>query len=456
MKSRAYRRSDVKLLDRELLVESAAKKGAGVVAVGLDIAKDEIVAVLRWSDGEVERPWSLRNPTEIDELVDIVRRLKKVGQQVLVGMESTGTYGEAVRRALTLASIEVHRVSGKAVCDYTEVYDGVPSQHDGKDAAVIAELTAFGKGVAWPFEEESEFIGELRHRMNRLDAFRVQLTQWEGRLEALLGAHWPELTKLLELESVTLLSMLEHYGGPSAVAADGQASARLRGWGGSMLSKAKIQQVIESAQTTAGVPMRQSEVQWLREVAREALSAFRQIGSCEKELKRLMVGDKFFKDYVQDVGAGTLAAILTTVGDPRKYDSAGAFLKALGLNLKERSSGRRKGELAITKRGPSRARRWLFYWSLRGVQREELKDWYAEFIQVGGGRSAGKQEHRKMKGVIALMRKQCRGLWHAMKHGEELEYGKLLGPTKGQRRRSRRSVKRAERRSSQAAATVSG
>jgi transposase len=245
-------------LDRELLVEAATKKGEGAVALGLDIAKDEIVVVLRWSDGEVERPWSLRNPTEIDELVDIVRRLKKVGQQVLVGMESTGTYGEAVRRALTLASIEVHRVSGKAVCDYTEVYDGVPSQHDGKDAAVIAELTAFGKGVAWPFEEESEFIGELRHRMNRLDAFRVQLTQWEGRLEALLGAHWPELTKLLDLESVTLLS------------------------------------------------------------------------------------------------------------------------------------------------------------------------------------------------------KQCRGLWHAMKHGEEFEYGKLLGPTKRERRRSRRSVKRAERRFRQAAATVSG
>ena len=429
MKSRAYRRSDVKLLDRELLVEAAAKRGSARVSLGLDIAKDEIVAVLRWSDGEVERPWSLKNPTEIGELLDIVQRLKRVGQQVVVGLESTGSYGEAVRRALTLAGIEVHRVSGKAVCDYKEVYDGVPSQHDGKDAAVIAELTAFGKGTAWPYEEESEFIEQLRHRMNRLEAYRVQLTQWIGRLEALLGAHWPELTKLLNLESVTLLSMLEHYGGPSTVAADAQAWERLRGWGGSMLSKSKIEQVIASAQQTAGVPLNKSEAQWLREVSGEALSALRQVGKCEKELKRLIESDKFFKDYVQDIGAGTLAAILTTVGDPRKYASAGAFLKALGLNLKERSSGRRKGELAISKRGPSRARRWLFYWSLRGVQREELKGWYEEFIKVGKGTSDGKQEHRKMKGIIALMRKQCRGLWHAMKHGEEFEYGKLLGPT---------------------------
>ena len=140
MKSRAYRRSDVKLLDRELLVETAAKNGGGKIVLGLDIAKGEIVAVLRWSDGEVERPWSVKNPAEIGELVDIVRRLKSVGQEVVVGMESTGSYGEAVRRALTLVKIEVHRVSGKAVCDYKEVYAGVPSQHDGKDAAVIAEL----------------------------------------------------------------------------------------------------------------------------------------------------------------------------------------------------------------------------------------------------------------------------------------------------------------------------
>jgi transposase len=454
MKSRAYRRTNVKLLDREGLLEQSAKHGVGRNVLGLDIAKDEIVAVWRWHDGEVERPWSLKNPTEIEVLVEIIQLLKGAGQQVVVGLESTGSYGEAVRRALTLAGVEVQRVSGKAVSDYKEVYDGVDSQHDGKDAAVVAELAAFGKGTPWPFEEQSPFFQELRHHMKRLDAYRLQLTQWEGRLEALLAAHWPELTKLLELGSATLLSLLEHYGGPSAVASDEQAFQRLRGWGGALLTKAKIEQVIDSARQTDGVPQSKSDAQWVREVAREALSAYRHIQAGEKEIKRAIEGQEDFKKYAPAVGSSTLAAILTAVGDPRNYGSAGAFLKALGLNLKERSSGRRHGELAITKRGPPRVRRWLFFWALRGVQREELKGWYAEFTKVGRGSTDGKHEHRKMKGVVAMMRKLCRGLWHTLKHGEEFDYGKLLGPRKRRRRRTRREIKRAEKRAREHAAVA--
>ncbi len=73
------------------------------------------------------------------------------------------------------------------------------------------------------------------------------------------------------------------------------------------------------------------------------------------------------------VGPGTLAVLLTTVGDLRKYPNSGALLKALGLNLKERSSGQRQGQLAITKRGSALARRWLFFWAMRAVQRPSLQ-----------------------------------------------------------------------------------
>jgi hypothetical protein len=75
-------------------------------------------------------------------------------------------------------------------------------------------------------------------------------------------------------------------------------------------------------------------------------------------------------------------------------------LEALGLNLKELSSGKRQGELTITKRGPSLARKLLYYWALRGVQQPALRGWYANFQKVGRGHR-GTSEHRKMKGLIA-------------------------------------------------------
>ena len=61
-------------------------------------------------------------------------------------MESSGTYGDPLRQALSDAGLEVQRVSAKAVKDQAETFDGVPSQHDGKDAAIIADLCAGAKG----------------------------------------------------------------------------------------------------------------------------------------------------------------------------------------------------------------------------------------------------------------------------------------------------------------------
>ena len=66
-----------------------------------------------------------------------------------------------LRQAVTDAKLTAHRVSGKAVHDYAEIFDGVPSQHDGKDAAMVAELAAIGKSSPWPYEPLTEIDQEL-------------------------------------------------------------------------------------------------------------------------------------------------------------------------------------------------------------------------------------------------------------------------------------------------------
>jgi transposase len=425
-------------VDREALRDRALQWGGVGTAVGLDVSKEEIVACVRWPGAQFERPWRIGNPDQIEELLELVTLLRTTCGSMTVGMESTGTYGDAVRRALTLGRVEVHRISGKASRDYQEIFDGVPSQHDGKDAAVIAELTAFGKGTAWPYQEESQRQAEARRQVARAESYREQQTQWTGRLESLLARHWPELSSLLALESVTLLEMLVHYRSPARVAADAGAGARLAGWGGPQLKASKIAQVLASARATQGLPVSEPQGAWLEEVASNVLSALRQVQDANRQLTALVAAEPGLSRYAM-IGAPTLAAIWVHAGDPRDYGSGGALLKALGLNLKERSSGRRVGELAISKRGSSRARRWLYFWALRAIQREELREWYAQFIRVGRSSSeAGKQEHRKMKGVVAVMRKLARGLRHAMIHEEEFDYGKLFAPSARPRRRRKR------------------
>jgi hypothetical protein len=61
---RAYKRVKVNSLDRVSLASVAKTEKSAVL--GLDIAKSEIVACMRWHSGEFERPWSIANPYVFD------------------------------------------------------------------------------------------------------------------------------------------------------------------------------------------------------------------------------------------------------------------------------------------------------------------------------------------------------------------------------------------------------
>ena len=83
-------------------------------SIARDAAKFELMGVLRWPDGSFQRPWRIGNPGEVGLLVEKLDELRS-GCPVTVAMESSGTYGDAVRQGLSDARIEVHRVSDKAV-----------------------------------------------------------------------------------------------------------------------------------------------------------------------------------------------------------------------------------------------------------------------------------------------------------------------------------------------------
>jgi len=180
---------------------------------------------------------------------------------MIVALEPSGTYGEIFRHAVHEAGLIVHRVSGKAAHDYAEVFDGVPSQHDGKDAAVIAELAAIGKSDPWPVVAEPRDEELLSLHADLVDIYQRQFVGWCNRVESWLARHWPEVGELLELGFQTLLRVLEAYGSPAALARDDQAALRLRQWGGPLLKDEKIASIVDSARETVGIPCTQVDME---------------------------------------------------------------------------------------------------------------------------------------------------------------------------------------------------
>src|SRR5271157_993458 len=146
MSKRAYRATRVNDVNWDQLAQG--KDGLDIT-LGVDVGKYSLWAVCRWADGRFERPWRVQNPGEIPTLLTLLKGVS-AGRRLVVAMESSGTYGDALRQALADNQIELQRVGGKAAHDYAEVFDGVPSPHDGKDAAVVAELAALGQAMGIP------------------------------------------------------------------------------------------------------------------------------------------------------------------------------------------------------------------------------------------------------------------------------------------------------------------
>lgn len=297
MKKRPYQATNVKNVD----IQQILRNRVGVACdVGLDCSKDHVFVCVRWSDGSFERPWR----AAIRDLAVLISLLKKLqdGREMRVAMEPTGTYCDPIRQAFHNAELAVYRVSPKASHDYAEIFDGVPSQHDGKDAACVAELSSMRKSKLWPWDLEDN---QIRHEIEWMDAHEQNRVRWLGRIEGMLGRHWPEASSILELSSATLLNLLAHYGGPEGLAADPEARGWLKKWSGGALVKKKIDQLLDSAANTVGVRQNAADVQQLQRFAQEALNSRREISRTKRRLKELTKENAVIQRMAKVVGLTT-------------------------------------------------------------------------------------------------------------------------------------------------------
>jgi len=421
MSKKAYRATYVNDVNWDQLARG--REGMGI-SLGVDVGKFSLWPVCRWADGRFERPWRVKNPQEIPALISLVKQVS-VGRKLVVAMESSGTYGDALRQALADNKIEVQRVSGKAAHDYAEVFDGVPSQHDGKDAAVVAELAALGKARPWAYQASDAWEQELAYWVEWMVAHRQMLTIWQGRLEALLARHWPEATEVLKLTSVTLLQVLKRFGNPKALVAEPEAAKLLARWGRSFLGPEKIERLLAAAGSSVGVRVEKWQQRQIQDYAELALSARREANRAQRQLCRLAEGHPVLQAQGKVVGVPTACVLWTSTGDPRKYDSAAAYRKAMGLNLVERSSGEYQGRLRISKRGSARTRQWLYFAVLRLVQTCGVRPWYEA--------KKARDEDDARRVVVAVMSKLAMALYYVGVHNEEFKPRRLFGRVRKRR-----------------------
>jgi transposase len=409
MKKHTYRAKKVNDINWNQIKEQLAGESA---MLAIDVAKEKQYALLSSAEGEVSELFHWHHP---EQTRDVLAHLESLACPLTVVIESTGTYGDAMRHQFRRLGFAINQISSKRVFDAKEIYDGVPSLHDAKSVMVITRLHR--QGLSKPWRESSDEERNMDALRREYDLHQSHYQDNLNRLEAYLSRHWPELLPLWSLASVTLESLLIEYGAPAAIAKHSQEAAQqMQVWGKSQLKAEKIERILYAAEHTLGQPCTDQERHYLQALALEMRHSRQQQACAKQALEAIVKADDGLEQLGVTIGLVTTAVLLSCRLDPRHYDNARCFLKALGLNLKEKSSGQYVGKLRITQRGSSIVRRYLYFAALRLIKNDPVvKAWYQAKVNPKA----------KNKTVIALMRKLAKALWHVGR-GEQFDARKLL------------------------------
>lgn len=396
--------------------ELSSKVNGRKVAFSIDVAKQDFVAGFMCEDQKLLKLVKWKHPQQTPALLDYLKQ-HFFKDQCCAIMEPSGSYGDALRWQLNELDMEVYRISPKRVHDVSEVYDGVPSAHDAKAAWLIGLL--HWQGVSQIWEETAKQQRVFKAQLSGLSLYKARLQRSHNRFEALLSKHWPEVEALLDLGSATLLALIKTYGDPAHLAAAGEAGRSLmQKTGGNFLLDEKIDQVLNSARNTVGVPCIEAERQLLQTFARDILETRQSLRAIEAEMKTQVKHDPATHQVAEVVGHTTAAVLEASLGSALNYADPESYIKSAGMNLKEHSSGKHKGQLKLTKRGPSVVRFYLYFAALRLIHKDQIvKAWYQAKTSRDGGYGG--------KAIVAIMRKLGKGLWHVAR-GEAFDSTKLF------------------------------
>src|SRR5262249_35929246 len=166
----------------------------------------------------------------------------------------------------------------------------------------------------------------------------------------------------------------------------------------------KIEGLLAGARSSVGVRAGPWQRRQIQEYAERVLAARQQANRARRRLRQLAAGHPVLQAQGKGGGVATAGGFWTMTGDPGHFDSAGAYGKAMGLNLAERSRGTYQGRLRISKRGSARARQWLYFAALRLVQQCGVRPWYEA--------KKARHEGEARRVLVAVMRKLAVALYH--------------------------------------------
>lgn len=357
----------------------------------IDIGKGSNTGYYRCPDGTDIKPFSFANNREgFDCFWKRIEQARKDHglEEIVVGFESTGAYGEPLHHYLLEKPVRLVQVNPMHTKRVKELTDNSPNKTDDKDPKVIADIIALGRALTVVIPEGA--AAELRRLTNARERSSHRRTTLVNQLESIVWIVFPEFCQIMKtLTSASAKYLLEMYPLPQAMAALDLSTltTELKKVSRGKLGAERAQALFQAAHQSVGVRDGSTSVAWeIKKLLALMATEEEMIESAEQEMAAYLAQIPYSQSIlsVKGIGIVTAAGLVGEVGDFRRYATLGEVIKLAGLDLYEVSSGQHKGERHITKRGRSHLRKLLYFAALGAVRTGGVMHHrYQQYIQRG-------------------------------------------------------------------------
>lgn len=284
-------------------------------------------------------------------------------EEVLVGCEPTGHYWFTFEKFLRERGEKLVFVNPYAVKRLKELDDNSPKKNDLKDPKTIGKLVVDGR-YCFPYVPEGIYQ-DLREVVSSRDRIMKEHCIACNRIQRWLKIYFPEYLKVYKnFDAESGLQVLEEAPLPKDVIALGVEGIN-KIWRAHKMRAVGLKRattLVEAAHNSVGIEGgngARTELQLLIEDYRTKQSQLEKVTQSMSELTlKVPHAEKLLA--IKGIGIVTVAGFLAEVGDVGRFSSPKQIQKLAGLELVENSSGKKKGQTSISKRGRRKLRRILF------------------------------------------------------------------------------------------------
>lgn len=381
------------------------KEGTLIVAVDIGMVSNH--GCCTTADGRSTKTFSFDNTRDgLDILWNMILASKNRFQcnEVIIGYESTGPYGEPLIHYLKQKPVTIVQVNPLHTKRMREINDNSPLKTDRKDPRVIADVIRIGHALSVVVPEGD--AAYLRRINNARERHIKERTALLNQLQQFVFLIFPEFSRIIKtIYSKTALYILKKYTTPAKV-----CSVTIEKLGEEMrrrsMGKFGVEHaaaLINYAKTTIGI---QEGLAGLVMDIQHALVQLEMADSLIAELEHEMETTLHRIPYsrkllaIKGLGIVTVAGLIGEVGDFTKFTTQSEIAKLAGLDLYEISSGKRQGQRRISKRGRSLLRKILYYAAMQTIRKNGIMhDYYQKLIGRGT---------KSMMALVAVSRKLLR------------------------------------------------